>query len=151
MSFKLNGLQSSITPQSVFRDGRQETTQSMLVECHFLPLCTMVSRLLSSPYGPTFHLSLALLHSLSDRSLYLALEGAYLLCSYYTLKQYYCSSVWIKTTGVSPSMPTCSKVICLNSSHTHNSFRIQARLLLVRSPLLEQSHFDFFSWTYWYA
>jgi len=131
----------------VFRDGRQEAAQSRWLR-HLLPLCTMVSRLLSSPCGPTFHLSLALLHTLSDRSLYLALEGAYLLCSYYTLKQYYCASMRIGATGVSPSTPTRSRVIRPNPSLAHNSFRIQARLVLVRSPLLEQSHFDFFSWTY---
>jgi len=62
----------------------------------------MVSRLLSSPVGPTFHLSLTLLNALSDKELYLALEGAYPPYSYYTLKQYYYPSKCLRTTGISP-------------------------------------------------
>ena len=147
MSLRLNGSQSSITPQSVFRDGRYEAPRSCRL-CHLVPFCTMVSRLLSSPWGPTFHLSLALLHSLSDSGLYLAFERAYARCSHYTLKQCYCASERAEATGVSPSAPSRSRVICPRPSHAHSPLRVQARLLLVRSPLLEQSHFDFFSWTY---
>lgn len=49
----------------------------------------LVSRLLSSPRGPTFHRSLTLLGTLSDLGMYSALDGRYHPHSHYTLKQCY--------------------------------------------------------------
>lgn len=54
-----------------------------------LPFSSAVSRLLSNPFESAFHLSLALLNSLSDLDLYLALDEEYHPYSHYTLKQCY--------------------------------------------------------------
>lgn len=54
-----------------------------------LPFEITVSRLLSTLYRVTFHLSLTLLDTLSDLDLYLALGEEYHLYSHYTLKQCY--------------------------------------------------------------
>lgn len=78
-----------------------------------LPFELTVSRLLSSPFEPTFHLSLTLLDSLSDLDLYSALDEEYHPYSYYTLKQYYYASTRQEAAGVAPlrlghSRPHCS-------------------------------------------
>jgi hypothetical protein len=81
-----------------------------------LPFEVTVSRLLSSPYGPTFHLSLTLLDTLSDLDLYFALDEEYHPCSDYTLKQSYYASSCLGATGVSPFGPDLSRSLCPRSS-----------------------------------
>lgn len=63
-----------------------------------------------------------------------------------TLKPRYCFILRTPATGVSPSMLARSGAVCQSTMNAHNSFRIQARLLCLRSPLLAQSHFDVYSW-----
>jgi len=89
-----------------------------------LPFEVTVSRLLSGPYEPTFHLSLTLLDTLSDLDLYFALDEEYHPHSDYTLKQSYYASSCLGTTGVSPFGPGLSRPLCpLGSARPQLEFR----------------------------
>jgi hypothetical protein len=81
-----------------------------------LPFEITVSRLLSSPFEPTFHLSLTLLDTLSDLDLYFALDEEYHPYSDYTLKQSYYASSCLGATGVSPFGPDLSRSLCPRSN-----------------------------------
>ena len=81
-----------------------------------LPFEVTVSRLLSSPFEPTFHLSLTLLDTLSDLDLYFALDEEYHPYSDYTLKQSYYASSCQGATGVSPFGPDLSRSLCPRDS-----------------------------------
>lgn len=115
--------------------------------CPRLPFEIIVSRLLSIPYETTFHLSLTLLNTLSDLDLYLALDEEYHPYSYYTLKQYYYASKHLGATRVALCGLADSTALCPYWRCTP-TIRIQAWHFPFRSPLLEESLFDFFSSTY---
>ena len=89
-----------------------------------LPFEVTVSRLLSSPFEPTFHLSLTLLDTLSDLDLYFALDEEYHPYSDYTLKQSYYASSCAEATGVSPCVLDRSRSLCpRDSAHPQLEFR----------------------------
>ncbi|CAL6112015.1 Conserved_hypothetical protein [Hexamita inflata] len=112
-----------------------------------LPFKIIVSRLLSNPFESTFHLSLTLLDTLSDLDLYLALDEEYHPYSYYTLKQYYYAS---QCKGANQSCTVWSGRFngTLPPLQCTPTTGIQAWHVPVRSPLLGESRFDFFSWAY---
>ena len=85
-----------------------------------LPFEVTVSRLLSSPFEPTFHLSLTLLDTLSDLDLYFALDEEYHPYSDYTLKQSYYASSCLEATGVSPFGPHLSRCFTPSTARAHN-------------------------------
>jgi len=133
-----------VTRRAVSR-GQLEAVQRM--RCRGLPFEITVSRLLSSPSEPAFHLSLTLLNPLSDLDIYLALGGGYPPYSYYTLKQYYYASSFQGATRVALCGLADSTALCARGE-ARLQFWIQAWLFPFRSPLLGESHFDFCSWAY---
>jgi len=94
------------------------------MRCPRLPFEIIVSRLLSSPLEPAFHLSLTLLDTLSDLNLYLALGEEYHPYSYYTLKQYYYASKCQEATRVALYGPAGSTALCfLGNARPQLEFR----------------------------